>query len=216
VVGVGMAPVASGATLRLARRLPTGRAIHRAGEALRIAERLREEHPVAMDREPVVAEAAGHLRREGRGKVGKHAGLRKHREAGVVGDRARTPKLPFRLPADPPVSRRALERAALPARQCHPTASPDRNVAQTARGQPTEPEMMVPVHRRVPVRTLPRCRQPDLDLRKGEIGRRTARRRLDGTGRRHEPRIARAERELRRKVGDAPPTDRAPHLVHSS
>jgi len=79
-------------------------------------------------------------------------------------------------------SRDALLNAPSWVGQRHSTPSPDRDVAQIARGQPTEPEMVVPVHRCVPTRTLPRCRRSDLDLRKGEIGRRTARRGLDPGG----------------------------------
>ena len=163
-----MAPVGAGDPFGPAQALPARRPVHRAGKHLRIAERLGQQHLAAVRRRPVIGETAGHPRKEEGGEVREHAGLGENQETRVVRDDIKSPELLLLPPAAPAVARAALESAVLPRRETQPQAPEDRDIAQAAARQPTEAEIMMLFHQRVPERPLLRLRQADLDLRQGE------------------------------------------------
>ncbi len=178
------------------------RTVHRAGKPGRVAERLRQEHPVPVRRQPVVGEPAGHPRKEEGGEVREHPRLGQDQETRVVRHHLQPPELLLRLPAAPPVAGRALEGAVLPRRQAQPPVPEACHVAQAAGRQPLEAEIVALVHQRVPERALLRPGQPDLDVRQGKPRRHPAKRgmELEALANRHGRSIARPGRERQRKI----------------
>ena len=138
---------AEGVAERLAEQHEVRGRVAGTGVPGRVGERLDRDHPVPVDREVVVRQAAQHPGEHRRGEVGPPPGGQ-HAEPLVVHDMAQ-PRI-LRLPAPPEeaVPGCARQRSGPEPDQRDPLAVQDRDVAQHLPGQPMpEPVMSVQLER---------------------------------------------------------------------
>ena len=167
-VGVGVAAAMAGEAPGVAEIAPVGGFVDRALEVRRVHERLRDQHRMTVAGLPVVAEAAQHRGHRERGEARERAPRAEDDEAGVVRDQMQALELQLRRPADPAVAVPALEGAGLPPAKCDPQPAPFDDVAQAASGEALEAEVMVPVHRRIPLHAFVRLCEADHHIGEGK------------------------------------------------
>ena len=159
-VGVGVAAVVTRISPCQAEITPVRGRVQGAAELRRVNETLGDQHRVPVPCLPVVAESAQHRgHRKGR-ETPKYPLGAEHHKPGVVRDQMQTPVPQIPRPANPAVPVPALERTRLPAGKHDPQSAPFGDVTKTTPGEPLEAEIVLRVHKRVPLPVLLRARKP--------------------------------------------------------
>ena len=109
-----------------------------------------EKQAVTIGSRPVIAQAPNHRGKRKGSEVPETTWFAKNEKTGIVGNQVLAGELEFLLPADPLVTRAALEGSRLPADKAYPIATPLENLSLTTAGKTLEAEVMMLVHQRVP------------------------------------------------------------------